>query len=1299
MTIFMVHRCCDRYFLIFSTAPFTTNPSSSFIRKIAVPSVRHLQLLCLSWTDILSTSVDDPDTLTEKNSSTGCEPNMHFIAEIYLKNTQETLNEQRFPDDFEHDDATIGQTLLNACRRRADHSGEEDLSSCLSLSVSHDWTVRPVVCQLVSSDQETKTQLWEWTDQDSLGTTKRADSRFLSSGRFENTNPGRLRWKKFSKVVWNYWVGRRRNLSSSRRRTTPKHSTRLRGENCSKIKMLSLCSLARFRNYRMKTTAWMIWEIFQDAESVRNGQVPIYQSTSVFPQTSRSWWIAKPFSGIAELQKWAAKHLGHMVHLETFLKIQPRLLQHLIRKNWIHGVLTCRKQFTHQRRRMKHHFRIRDASPNRQPKLQSSLLREDLQRNVCATETAGPRSSFWQLPCTSCQEYISNFRKLAAKIVCLQHECQHEQWGQQAWHEPHQQQVHEHLHEQIAQPVSIALGARSHVTPLDVVSHAPHGSRCSKVSSHPHGHPCAFLFDLTFFSTLTWPSPSFSTSPSSYTPSSMLSSTTWSPCNTTCPLPRRGNDANDVHTSLAGYEPIDMVFNELSNSQGSFSHVAPSSDLDTDDAFGKLFDEAYQKCANYRNPEGVSVSQSSLSLVFDRTGKLVEERNVDQSIGFGVTRNTCSQQVFCKHLKLRKWSIEQNLWGKAAQRHRSGLCLMNRWFSQSAARKLVITNSKQLEQNKNAKFYKKNYGVSKRIFVKFINKILQRWWNCQNSRVLPSIRSQDGSSSRTRTLLWNYQEEYKNYTMKYFVWTILRTSRALNQFAVEIPTLPVDQCHSLHIRYQKDCWGLPSYRSAAKKGRHIWDTHGISGNVFANPHASSSAPCPQELNPWRTTIEEPLQHVCSGEKWKTRTKSRSEMPSLDRQPKIQSSSVEETLKRTMGANQQRLQISDLHFDKPATFACWKMRFKCICSQFSTEAMQWIKEVELVDSVDELRSSSSARGISMPNFEVFDARIASGLNKIIHNSQFKRRISLEERKAQKQDRFLRGRQIAYLVYDHFRVTGSHVSVKNYTDLFTIVLRNDDIQEFDSKWDGILLGMTKIPPDDILEGLCKLRIRESEKLKTVLELYHLETHQKKLGFDHHRLKTVVKWSIEQEIRNKNFGARSGNFEKNAVVKNQETEQRVQRILGDCWQWEANGQCVKGDNCSFRHEMNKRGKMTQPNFSLLRCSMREKASRTRSPRGKSPSGRMSRWPFKDHLKGTCNNSFCEKWHPPECLFYKTKSGCQFGKSAHSHIVRLMNSRLKGLRRKMKKVQWPCWRKEIGKKENLSPMNVTIDRETWWE
>ena len=173
---------------------------------------------------------------------------------------------------------------------------------------------------------------------------------------------------------------------------------------------------------------------------------------------------------------------------------------------------------------------------------------------------------------------------------------------------------------------------------------------------------------------------------------------------------------------------------------------------------------------------------------------------------------------------------------------------------------------------------------------------------------------------------------------------------------------------------------------------------------------------------------------------------------------------------------------------------------------------------------------------MPNFEVLDARIASALNKIIHNSQFKRRIRLEEQKAQKQYRFLRGRQIPYLIHDHFWVTGSQRFCRELHRPVHYSSWKWRYSEFDSKWDGILLSMTKIPHDDILEGLYKLRIRESGKLKTVLELYDLETHQKKLGPDYHRLKTMVKRSIEQEVRNKTFGNRNGNFEKDAVVKNQ-------------------------------------------------------------------------------------------------------------------------------------------------------------------
>ena len=49
--------------------------------------------------------------------------------------------------------------------------------------------------------------------------------------------------------------------------------------------------------------------------------------------------------------------------------------------------------------------------------------------------------------------------------------------------------------------------------------------------------------------------------------------------------------------------------------------------------------------------------------------------------------------------------------------------------------------------------------------------------------------------------------------------------------------------------------GMPSRKNGPPR---IWDTHGISGNVFANPAASSSAPYPQELNPWSSQKSEQI---------------------------------------------------------------------------------------------------------------------------------------------------------------------------------------------------------------------------------------------------------------------------------------------------------------------------------------------------------------------------------------------------------------------------------------------------------
>ena len=160
------------------------------------------------------------------------------------------------------------------------------------------------------------------------------------------------------------------------------------------------------------------------------------------------------------------------------------------------------------------------------------------------------------------------------KTVRIQHEYQHERWGQQAWHKLHQQEWHEHLHAQVA-PVSTALRARSFVHLLMSVSHALHGSRCSWVSLHPIiTHERLPLTSPSSLSTSTCPSPSSSTSPSWCTPSSTLSSTTGSPCNTTCATRRRRVTTPTTSTPPSQVmSPTTWSSTSSANSQGSFSYI------------------------------------------------------------------------------------------------------------------------------------------------------------------------------------------------------------------------------------------------------------------------------------------------------------------------------------------------------------------------------------------------------------------------------------------------------------------------------------------------------------------------------------------------------------------------------------------------------------------------------------------------------------------------------------------------------------------------------------------------------
>ena len=224
---------------------------------------------------------------------------------------------------------------------------------------------------------------------------------------------------------------------------------------------------------------------------------------------------------------------------------------------------------------------------------------------------------------------------------------------------------------------------------------------------------------------------------------------------------------------------------------------------------------------------------------------------------------------FLQSLKLKEWSIERgNLWKKSLELlrsgkalvHRLGLCSMNKdeRSSQNAKQELVNTNFMQLTQKKSADSYKDNYGDKNWNFVKLINKVLLRWRSYENSRVLPSIRSQDGSSSRTRTLFLELSgrvQELQNEVNCMNGSKDFQDAESIRSGNPHVTSRPVSfPPHPIPEGMLRHSFVTPSRREGPPS---IWDTHGISGNVFAVPTASSSAPYPQELHQWNSS-EEPL---------------------------------------------------------------------------------------------------------------------------------------------------------------------------------------------------------------------------------------------------------------------------------------------------------------------------------------------------------------------------------------------------------------------------------------------------------
>ena len=137
---------------------------------------------------------------------------------------------------------------------------------------------------------------------------------------------------------------------------------------------------------------------------------------------------------------------------------------------------------------------------------------------------------------------------------------------------------------------------------------------------------------------------------------------------------------------------------------------------------------------------------------------------------------------------------------------------------------------------------------------------------------------------------------------------------------------------------------------------------------------------------------------------------------------------------------------------------------------------------------------------------------------------------------------------YMIYEHFRGTGAHDAVQGLSDLFNVRLQNDNVRDFDVRWDQALLSASETPTEAVLEGLYKSKLQDFVQLQTALALYDQETVRNNGQLSSTRFETSVRLHIDEKMSAKNFRVRNETVERGAVTKSQKGKKaNVERKVG--------------------------------------------------------------------------------------------------------------------------------------------------------
>ena len=138
----------------------------------------------------------------------------------------------------------------------------------------------------------------------------------------------------------------------------------------------------------------------------------------------------------------------------------------------------------------------------------------------------------------------------------------------------------------------------------------------------------------------------------------------------------------------------------------------------------------------------------------------------------------------------------------------------------------------------------------------------------------------------------------------------------------------------------------------------------------------------------------------------------------------------------------------------------------------------------------------------------------------------------------------------------------------------------------------------------------------------------------------------------MRSRNLKARNDMIQGVMTRSRKENRANVERKVGDCWQWQATGQCSKGDSCGFHHGVRASGNGSELHKQKeWTSSPAPNSKETKDGKGKSSDEKDGKSVDKRNKITcqcrNCTNPSCSYRHPPVCRNYISQIGCRYGKT----------------------------------------------------